>query len=174
MMPNIVNIIGGGLAGCECALYLSERGVNVRLFEMRPDKQTPVHQTGLLSELVCSNSLKSEMVDNASGMLKHELESLGSVLLKIAHKCRVQAGKALAVDRVLFSQMVTQAVEEKVEIIREEITDISSFGLETESVVVATGPLTSMPLMASLKDVLKSGEMFFFDAISPIVDSDGI
>ncbi|MEA1884308.1 MAG: methylenetetrahydrofolate--tRNA-(uracil(54)-C(5))-methyltransferase (FADH(2)-oxidizing) TrmFO [Thermotogota bacterium] len=170
----IVNIIGGGLAGSECALYLSKRGVKVRLFEMRPVKMTPVHQTALLSELVCSNSLKSEMIENASGMLKNELMLLNSRLLNIANQCRVRAGKALAVDRNLFSQKVTRAVEERTEIVREEITDIRKFDLQNEYLVVATGPLTSESLMASLSTFLKSEELFFFDAVSPIIESEEI
>jgi methylenetetrahydrofolate--tRNA-(uracil-5-)-methyltransferase len=170
----MVNIVGGGLAGSECALYLSERGVKVRLFEMRPVKMTPVHQTAFLSELVCSNSLKSEMIENASGMLKNELTLLNSRLLNIANQCRVKAGKALAVDRNLFSQKVTQAVEERIEIVREEITDIRKFNLQDEYLVVATGPLTSESLMASLASFLKSEELFFFDAVSPIIDSEEI
>lgn len=169
-----VNIIGGGLAGSECALYLSERGVKVRLFEMRPAKMTPVHQTDLLSELVCSNSLKSEMIENASGMLKNELSLLDSRLLNIANQCRVAAGKALAVDRHLFSQKVTQAVEERTEIIRKEITDIRDFNLQNEHLVLATGPLTSESLMGSIASFLKSEELFFFDAVSPIIDSEEI
>ena len=171
---SVVNIIGGGLAGSECALYLSKRGIKVRLFEMRPKKMTPVHQTELFSELVCSNSLKSEMIENASGMLKNELMLLKSNLLKIAYHSRVNAGKALAVDRNIFSQTVTQAVEEKVEVVRKEIHDIREFDLEKEYVVVATGPLTSESLMASLFSFLETEELYFFDAVSPIIDSEDI
>ncbi len=171
---SVVNIIGGGLAGSECALYLSKRGIKVRLFEMRPLKMTPVHQTELFSELVCSNSLKSEMIENASGMLKKELMLLHSDLLNIAYRCRVNAGKALAVDRNMFSKMVTQAVEENVEVVRKEIHDIREFDLEKDYVVVATGPLTSESLMASLFSFLDTEQLFFFDAISPIVDSEAI
>ncbi len=173
-MTQTVNIIGGGLAGSECALYLSQKGVKVRLYEMRPNKMTPVHQTGFLSELVCSNSLKSEMPENASGMLKNELNLLNCQLLKIANQCRVEAGKALAVDRELFSKMVTDTAAQKIEIIRKEVEALEEFDLYDEYLVVATGPLTSASLMDSLASFLNRKELFFFDAISPIIDSNDI
>ena len=174
MMSGIVHIIGGGLAGSECALYLSERGIKVRLYEMRPEKKTPVHKTDGLSELVCSNSLKSEMIENASGMLKNELMLLGSTLIKIAYESRVQAGKALAVDRNVFSEMVTKSVEKRVEVIRKEINDLSDFDFDNDFVVIATGPLTTTALMDSLKKLLNSEDLFFFDAVSPIIEKEGI
>ncbi len=170
----VVNIIGGGLAGSECALYLAERGISVKLFEMRPIKMTPVHQTGMLSELVCSNSLKSQQVENASGMLKLELSLLQSRSLQIAQQCRVNAGKALAVDRILFSQSISDTLKDKVEILREEVQDFEDFDLENDYVVVATGPMTSNPVMQTLQKLFNQEELFFFDAVSPIIDSDGI
>jgi len=173
MMP-IVNIVGGGLAGSECALYLAERGVDVKLFEMRPTRMTPVHQTGLFSELVCSNSLKSQMLENASGMMKLELSLLESRSLQIAKECRVNAGKALAVDRNLFSQSISDILQDKVEVIREEVKDFEEFDLENDFVVIATGPMTSSPLLNTLQDLFNQKGLFFFDAVSPIIDSDGI
>jgi len=173
MMP-IVNIVGGGLAGSECALYLAERGVDVKLFEMRPTRMTPVHQTGLFSELVCSNSLKSQMLENASGMMKLELSLLESRSLQIAKECRVNAGKALAVDRNLFSQSISDILQDKVEVIRKEVKDFEEFDLENDYVVIATGPMTSSPLLNTLQDLFNQKGLFFFDAVSPIIDSDGI
>lgn len=169
-----INIIGGGLAGSECALYLSSKGLDVTLYEMRPEKKTDVHETGKLAELVCSNSLKSETVDNASGMLKKEMKLLGCSLLKIAEESRVEAGKALAVDRKIFSEKTTQVVEKKVKVVRKPIEDIDEFDLENEIVVVATGPLTSDALMKSLKKRLHTEELFFFDAVSPIINTQSI
>ncbi len=169
-----VTIIGGGLAGSECALYLAKRGIKVRLFEMRPKKMTPAHNTGFLSELVCSNSLKSKKPENASGMLKRELELLGSSLIEIAHRCSVNAGDALAVDRDAFSRSVTKELENKLEIVREQITDIDELNINDGIVVIATGPLTSEALMNSLKDWFETQELHFFDAVSPIIDAQSI
>lgn len=170
-MNKPIKIIGGGLAGTECALYLAEKGFDVTLYEMRPEKGTDVHETDRLAELVCSNSLKSDLLENASGMLKKELERLGSRLIRMARESSVEAGKALAVDRRKFSEKVTTAVEEKVKVIRKHITDLNEFDLDNEIVIVATGPLTSEELMQALKNALKTEELFFFDAVSPIIDA---
>jgi methylenetetrahydrofolate--tRNA-(uracil-5-)-methyltransferase len=141
---------------------------------MRPVKKTEVHETDRLSELVCSNSLKSEQLNNASGMLKKELEILGSQLLKMANETRVEAGKALAVDRNLFSEKITQKVNKNVNVIRKHISNLEDFDLENEMVIIATGPLTSDELMNSLKNRLKTKELYFFDAVSPIIDANSI
>ncbi|MEO0026297.1 MAG: methylenetetrahydrofolate--tRNA-(uracil(54)-C(5))-methyltransferase (FADH(2)-oxidizing) TrmFO [candidate division WOR-3 bacterium] len=166
----VVTIIGAGLAGCEAALQCARRGVRVRLYEMRPVKMTPAHQTGDVAELVCSNSLKSEELTNAHGLLKAELKILGSVLLECAERARVPGGKALVVDRKLFSQEV--AVELKnlgVELIREEITRIPE-GVT----IITTGPLTSEGMAQSLINIFGDHRLYFYDAIAPIVAADSL
>ncbi|MEN6460025.1 MAG: FAD-dependent oxidoreductase, partial [Syntrophomonas sp.] len=121
-----INVIGGGLAGCEAAYRLAREGFAVKLWEMRPDQMTPIHQSGNLAELVCSNSLKSELPDTAQGLLKQEMKILGSLLLECAEKCRVPAGSALAVDRQLFASLVTAKLESEpnITLIRQEITKL--------------------------------------------------
>ncbi len=170
-MTPVVSIIGAGLAGCEAALQLAERGFEVRLYEMRPHTQTPAHQTALPAELVCSNSFKSIRLDTGSGLLKAELKLLGSRLLAIAESCAVPAGHALAVDRELFSQRVNEALETTsgITLIREELGHIPP-----GKVIIATGPLTSDAMMQALQDLLGSHQLFFFDAIAPIVEADSI
>ncbi len=166
-----ISIIGGGLAGSEAALQLAEAGYEVKLYEMRPQKQTEAHQSGLLAELVCSNSLKSTRLDTGSGLLKEEMRFLGSKLLPIAESCRVPAGHALAVDREIFASEVTRLIETepRITVIREEVSEL----LEGK-VILATGPLTSEPLMRHLKNLLGADHLFFFDAIAPILDADSI
>ena len=142
-MAETIEVIGGGLAGCEAALSLARRGHEVRLVEMRPSTGTPAHQTGDLGELVCTNSFKSEDPANAHGQLKREMDALGSLLLASARESRVPAGSALAVDRELFSQAMTAALEEHpgIEVVREERE-----GLPQGPGIIATGPLTSPAL----------------------------
>lgn len=166
-----VSIIGGGLAGSECALSLACRGIPVKLYEMRPDHQTPVHKTGLLAELVCSNSLKSMRQDSAAGLLKRELSLMGSELLGYALKARVPAGGALAVDRLIFSQLVSEAVEAspEIELEREEVTEVRG-----GPAVIAAGPLCSKALFDWLSQQLGSESLSFFDAAAPIVDADSL
>jgi len=166
-----VNIIGAGLAGSEAALYLADKGFGVRLFEMRPHKMTPAHQSGLPAELVCSNSLKSTRADTPSGMLKAELRLLGSKLLPIAESCAVPAGHALAVDRDLFAQKVFEKIQAhpKIELIREEVTE-----LPDSPGILCSGPLTSDALAASLQKILGDTQLYFFDAIAPIVSTDSL
>lgn len=168
---NYINIIGGGLAGCEAAHYIANQGVKVRLFEMRPVQKTPIHQSGDLAELVCSNSLKSELEDTAQGLLKKEMKMLGSLLLSCADEVRVPAGSALAVDRVLFSQLVTHRISslENIEIIRKEVTEIPD-GIT----IVASGPLTSDQLSASLQNMTGQENLFFFDAVAPSVTKESL
>ena len=166
-----VTVVGGGLAGSECALSLAARGVPVKLIEMRPVRTSPAHKTGDLAELVCSNSLKSTRVDSAAGLLKAELDLMGSKLLPLAKASAVPAGGALAVDREAFAQAVTQAIEESplIELVRQEVTEIPQ-----GPVVIAAGPLCSEALFASVQALLaESGAaeaLSFFDAAAPIVD----
>jgi len=173
-MPERIHIIGGGLAGSECAFYLSERGFPCTLYEMRPGKDTPVHKTSLLAELVCSNSLKSEAITTASGLLKEELRLLGSRLLEIADNTRIEAGNALAVDRERFAQKVTEALQKRVDVVRQEVISFETIEKDAERTVVATGPLTSEALMRTIKETLETDDLYFFDAVAPIVDTDSI
>jgi len=166
-----VNVIGAGLAGSECALQLAKQGIKVNLFEMRPTKTTGAHVSSNFAEFVCSNSLGSHDITNASGLLKHEMELLGGELIKVAYDCQLPAGGALAIDRELFSKKVTELIEENenINIIREEITQIPD-----EPTVVASGPLTSDDLANSIKEFTQSEHLHFFDAIAPIVEKDSI
>jgi methylenetetrahydrofolate--tRNA-(uracil-5-)-methyltransferase len=135
-----INVIGGGLAGCEAAYHIASAGIKVKLWEMRPVKMTPVHTTGKLAELVCSNSLKSELINTAQGLLKAEMKLLNSLLINCAEKSRVPAGSALAVDRMVFSHLVTEAIESHphIEVIRTEANSLS----DREITVIASGPFT--------------------------------
>lgn len=166
-----VTVVGGGLAGCEAALQLAQRGHQVRLIEMRPVRGTEAHQTDNLGELVCTNSFKSEGPANAHGQLKREMRALGSLLLRSADQSRVAAGSALAVDRGLFSQAMTDAVEAEplVEVVREECTR-----LPEGPAIIATGPLTSDALSRAIQECLGDGGLAFFDAIAPIVHRDSL
>lgn len=166
-----VSIIGAGLAGCECALQLAKRGIKVNLYEMRPEKTTGAHTSSDFAEFVCSNSLGSYDITNASGLLKREMEMLGGELIKIAYECQVPAGGALAIDRELFSKKVTEIIEknENINIIRKEITQIPD-----GPTVIASGPLTSDSLADSIKVFTQSEHLHFFDAIAPIVEKDSI
>jgi methylenetetrahydrofolate--tRNA-(uracil-5-)-methyltransferase len=167
-----VTIIGGGLAGAEAAWQVSKRGVSARLVEMRPVRQTPVHATDRLAELVCSNSLRSNHTTTAHGLLKEEMRRLGSLIMAAAEKARVPAGQALAVDRDVFSSAVTEAInhEPRIEIERREITTIPEEG----TVIVASGPLTSEALSESIRAFTGESFLFFYDAISPIVEAETI
>ena len=167
-----VTIVGGGLAGSECAYQLAKRGIPVVLYEMRPKKMTPAHQTGDLAELVCSNSFKADTLDTASGVLKAEMRRLDSLILRAADLYRVPAGKALAVDRRLFAQEVTRTLEQhpNITIRREEVTEIPRDGIT----VLATGPLTSEALTKQLRELLGMNFLYFFDAIAPSVERDSV
>ena len=169
-MPEI-KIIGAGLAGSEAALCLAEMGISVNLLEMRPLRMTPAHGTDLAAELVCSNSLKSDLLDTASGLLKEELRLLGSRLLPIAQSCAVPAGHALAVDRLLFAQKVTQTLQNhpRIRITRQEVTE-----LPAECSILCAGPLVSDSLARSLQEVVGESQLSFFDAIAPIVSAESI
>ena len=167
-----VKIIGAGLAGAEAALQLAKRGIYVDLYEMRPNKQTGAHKTEKCAEFVCSNSLGSYDITNASGLLKHEMEILGSELMPIVFESQVPAGGALAIDRELFSEKVTKKIEasQYINIIREEITSID----EKVPCIIASGPLTSDALAINIKEFLGEEYLYFFDAIAPIIEKDSI
>lgn len=166
-----LNIIGGGLAGSEAAWQAAERGIEVKLFEMRPERSTGAHRTGNLAELVCSNSLGSNLPDRASGLLKAELRKLGSLLIACADASSLPAGGALAVDRDVFSNCVESKIgaHKRIEVIRQEIADIP----ETPT-ILASGPLTSPRLAQSIADFADKSHLFFYDAIAPIVEADSI
>ena len=167
-----VIIIGAGLAGSEAALQLAKLNIKVKLYEMRPQKNTGAHVSENCAEFVCSNSLGSADITNASGLLKHEMELLGGELIKVAYECRVPAGNALAIDRVGFSKKVTELIEnnENIELVREELTEIPN----DVPVIIASGPLTSDSLANSIKEFTKTEHLHFFDAIAPIVEKDSI
>lgn len=166
-----VNVIGAGLAGAEASLQLAKRGIYVNLYEMRPEKSTGAHKTAKFAEFVCSNSLGASDCSNASGLLKKEMEILGGELIQIARKCAVPAGNALAIDRELFSQTVTETIENNpfINVIKEEVTKIPD-----GYTIMASGPLTSDTLANSIKEFTQSEHLHFFDAIAPIVEKDSI
>ncbi len=168
--PTVV-VIGGGLAGSEAAWQAAEGGLQVVLLEMRPARQTGAHQTGHLAELVCSNSLGSALPDRASGILMAELERLGSLLLREARAAALPAGGALAVDRLRFSEGVTRAIEShpRIAVIREEARAVPE-GM----VIIASGPLTSPALSSELARLAGEEHLYFFDALSPIVEAETI
>lgn len=168
----MVTIIGGGLAGSEAAWQLAERGFSVALYEMRPVRSTPAHKTDRLAELVCSNSLKSDEPGTAPYLLKEELRRAGSLLLRLAASCRVPGGTALTVDRSQFAERVTAALlaHPRIRLIREEVTRIPEEGI----VLIATGPLTSEALSEELRRMTGREHLYFYDAISPIVDAETI
>jgi methylenetetrahydrofolate--tRNA-(uracil-5-)-methyltransferase len=165
-------VVGAGLAGCEAAWQIAKRGGKVILYEMKPEAYSPAHRSPFFAELVCSNSLKSESIENASGILKEEMGQLGSLILKVAKETKVPAGDSLAVDRTVFSRQITQTLEnlENVEVVRKEVSCIPQDGIT----IIATGPLTSEMLSKEIQKVTGSRHLFFYDAISPIVTADSI
>ena len=167
-----ITIVGGGLAGSEAAWQAARRGARVDLYEMRPVRPTPVHQTGYLAELVCSNSLKSNLLDTASGLLKEEMRRLDSLIVRVADQVKVPAGGALAVDRERFAKGVTEAIasEPAIRLIREEVTRIPEAG----TCVLATGPLASDAIAQSIAAFTGKEYLYFYDAISPIIEADTI
>ncbi len=174
MSKGSVTVVGGGFAGVEAAWAAAERGAQVRLYEMRPEKSTPAHKTGLLAELVCSNSFKSKLPTSPAGLLKAEMSALGSLILPIAETHSVPGGEALAVDREKFSAEVTARIEAhpKIEIVREEFLPSSAEdALNQGPLIVATGPLTSEPLAHWLAEQTGSERLYFFDAVSPTVEA---
>ena len=168
MEDKVVNVIGAGLAGCECAYILSKHGYKVNLYEMKPKCFSPAHTSGNFAELVCSNSLKSEELTNACGLLKWEMNEMGSIIIEAALNNRVKAGAALAVDRDKFSEYITKKIksEENISIINEEVTDVTNMkGI----VVIATGPLTSDKLSSNIASIIGDEKLYFYDAAAPIV-----
>ena len=166
-----VTVVGAGLAGCEAAWQLAERGIAVTLCEMKPEKRTPAQKSDGFAELVCSNSLKAMRLESAAGLLKEEMRRLGSVTMEAAERTSVAAGGALAVDRELFSEYITEKIKSdpNIEIVTGEVTELPSEGI----VIVATGPLTSDALAESLRQKF-GGTLSFFDAVAPIVAADSI
>ena len=180
-MTTAVKVIGAGLAGSEAAWQCARRGVAVELWEMRPVRSTPAHQTADFAELVCSNSLKSDSENTAPWLLKEEMRRAGSRLLEIARECAVPAGHALAVDRTVFAARVTDALshEPLITIRREEVTQIEVTEIndqtnEDQITIIATGPLTSDALSREIARLSGSTHLYFFDSISPIVEADSI
>lgn len=167
-----VNIIGAGLAGCEATYYLAKRGYKIKLYEMRPKKMTPAHKTDKFAELVCSNSLRSDSLENACGILKKEMELLDSLIIKAARSHSVEAGGALAVDREGYSAYVTEVIRslDNVEIIFDELTNID-VNIPT---IIATGPLTSDALSEEIRKLFGCEDFYFFDAQAPIIYADSI
>jgi methylenetetrahydrofolate--tRNA-(uracil-5-)-methyltransferase len=170
-MKDVV-VIGGGLAGVEAAWQAARAGANVRLYEMRPVKQTPAHRSDKLAEIVCSNSLKSDEPGTASYLLKEELRRAGSLVMEVAAATRVPAGAALAVDRHAFAERITDRIEaeSRIQLIREEVLSISP----SEITIIATGPLSSDALTAEIMKITGSDQLYFYDAIAPIVSADSI
>ncbi len=167
-----VTVIGAGLAGCECAWQLAKRGVPVRLMEMKPKKHTPAHVSDDFAELVCSNSLRSDELTNAVGLLKEELRRLDSIILRSADQNRVAAGGALAVDREGFARTITEAIRShpNITVIEEEATDIPAEGV----VVLATGPLTSDAMAERIQKLCPEFDLHFYDAVAPIVTLESV
>ena len=172
MKTNKVTVIGAGLAGSEAAWQLAKQGIQVDLYEMRPVKTSPAHQTEQFAELVCSNSLRAGNIENAVGLLKEEMRRLGSLIMECADATAVPAGGALAVDRNLFSEMVTKKVSENplITVHREEVTDIPQDGV----VVIATGPLTSETLGNKIRELTGEASFYFYDAAAPIVTAESL
>jgi len=171
MTEQVINVIGAGLAGSEAAWQIAKRGLKVRLYEMRPVKQTPAHHTDKFAELVCSNSLRANTLTNAVGVLKEEMRKLDSIIIESADACAVPAGGALAVDRHEFAARVTESVKNhpNVEVVHEEITKIPE-----GPTIIATGPLTSKDLSEQLRTLTGEDYLYFYDAAAPIIEKDSI
>lgn len=170
-MRKIVNVIGAGLAGSEAAYQLAKRGIEVNLYEMRPNKSTPAHKTGLFAELVCSNSLRASSLENAVGLLKEEMKLLDSLIMKAALNAKVEAGGALAVDRNIFSEYITNELKNNklINIYNEEVTSIPS-----GPTIIASGPLTSEALSKDIESFCGDEYLYFYDAVAPIVLEESI
>lgn len=172
-MKNYITVIGGGLAGTEAAYQIAKRGINVKLYEMKPEKYSPAHSNKNLAEIVCSNSFKSNSITNACGLLKEELRRLDSLLIKIADETKVPAGQALAVDREKFSSTVNEKIENnsKIEVIHEEIKEIDA---EDGITIIATGPLTSDKMAEEIIKLTGKERLAFYDAAAPIISKESI
>ena len=167
----IVKVIGAGLAGCEAAWQLAQRGIRVELYEMKPHKKTPAHHTDTFAELVCSNSLRGDRLENAVGLLKEELRRMGSLILACADETRVEAGGCLAVDRQGFSDLVTRKIRNhpNITVIAQEVTQVPE-----GPVIIATGPLTSDAMSKAIGEYFGSDYLHFFDAAAPLVTADSV
>lgn len=172
-MSECINIIGAGLAGCECAYLLAKNNIHVKLYEMKPKYKSPAHKSDNFGELVCSNSLKSDEITNACGLLKKEMEILGSLFVEVAHETRVPAGQALAVDRDKFSNEITKIIKDNknIEIIYEQVENVDNLEGIT---VIATGPLTSEKLLVNIQNMIGNESLYFYDAAAPIIEADSI
>ena len=172
VMDKEVIVVGAGLAGSEAAYQLAKRGIKVKLYEMKSKKKTEAHSKEYFSELVCSNSLGSDSLENASGLMKEELRMLGSLLVEVADRNRVPAGQALAVDRDGFSEEITKILKENknIEIIEEELTELP----EDKIVLIASGPLTSEKLFNKIMEITGEESLYFYDAAAPIVTFESI
>ena len=170
-MNDYINVIGAGLAGSEAAYQIAKRGIKVKLYEMKPHKKNPAHHSNDFGELVCSNSLKSMSIENASGLLKEEMKSLDSLIMQAAYQSNVKSGQALSVDRDLFSNFITNKIKENslIEVINEEVTTIPE-GIT----IIATGPLTSDSLSQEIARILNEEYLYFYDASSPIIETSSI
>lgn len=172
-MKDYITIIGGGLAGCEAAYQIAKAGIKVKLYEMKPIKFSEAHSNENLAEIVCSNSLKSNLLTNACGLLKEELRRLDSLLIRIADETQVPAGQALAVDREKFSKRVTEEIQKNplIEIIHKEVENVDC---EDGIVIIATGPLTSEKLAKEIGKITGEDKLYFYDAAAPIISKDSI
>ena len=170
-MNDFINVIGAGLAGSEAAYQIAKRGIKVKLYEMRPHKDAKAHHTDKFAELVCSNSLKSNALDNASGLMKEEMRMLDSIIIKCADATKVPAGQSLSVDREEFSSLVTKLIKENplIEVINEEVTKLPE-GIT----IIATGPLTSDLFSKEIKKLLNDDSLYFYDASAPLIDANTI
>lgn len=171
-----VNVIGAGLAGSEAAWQIANSGVEVNLFEMKPQKFSPAHKNENFAELVCSNSLRAESLKNAVGLLKHEMRQLNSIIISSADKTKIPAGGALAVDRIKFSQLVTQKLKSlpNLNFFQEEVTNLEKFLNSDEILIIASGPLTDGFLAQEIKKISDEKNFYFYDAVAPIVSADSI
>lgn len=169
----VINVIGAGLAGCECAYILASHGVKVRLYEMKPEYKSEAHKSDHFAELVCSNSLKSDSLTNACGLLKKEMEMLGSLFVKVAKQTRVPAGQALAVDRDQFSLEITKEIKNhpNIEIVYQRVDDLKQL---SGTIVIATGPLTDERLLREIQRLVGKDSLYFYDAAAPIIEADSI
>ena len=167
-----INVIGAGLAGCEAAYAIANKGIRVKLYEMKPNKKTPAHKNDNFAELVCSNSLKANRVDSAAGLLKEEMRRLNSLCLEAADSCSVAAGGALAVDRELFAQYITEKIKNhpNITVINEVVSEIPNDGVT----VIATGPLTDGVLAENISKLCDGGNLSFYDAAAPIVTKESL
>jgi len=171
-MSDRITVIGAGLAGCEAAFTIANKGIKVNLYEMKPNKKTPAHKNDNFAELVCSNSLKASRVDSAAGLLKEEMRRLGSICLEAADRCSVAAGGALAVDRELFAKYITDKIvtHPNITVINEVVNEIPTDCIT----VIATGPLTDGILAENISKLCDGGNLSFYDAAAPIVTKDSL